>query len=64
MQKVKILAINSPVAINNGYDDIVGQTLPVSGNAYQGFKIHLTSGEVRHLTHYRAKFINRSLSNE
>ena len=61
MQKVKILAVNSPFGIKSGYGDIVGQTLPVDGNAYVGFKIHLTSGEVRHLTHYRAKFINRSL---
>ena len=54
---VKLIGIDSLVAIQNGYKDIVGKTLPVTGNAYHGFKVHLPNGEARHLTHYLYKFI-------
>jgi len=55
--QVLLIGISSPVAIQNGYGDIVGQTLKVTGNAYHGFKVHLPNGEARHLTHYFYKFI-------
>jgi len=54
---VQLTGISSPVARKNGYTDIVGEILPVTGNAYYGFKVHLPSGESRHLNHYFYKFI-------
>ena len=54
---VQLTGISSPVARKNGYRDIVGEILPVTGNAYHGFKVHLPSGEFRHLNHYFYKFI-------
>lgn len=50
MVAVEILGIHSPAGLQ--MSDIVGQTLPVTGNAYHGFEIILPDGERRNLIHY------------
>jgi hypothetical protein len=52
MVAAEILRVRTPAGIAEGYADVVGQTLPVTGNAYHGFEVILPDGERRNLIHY------------
>mgnify|MGYP000256465050 CR=1 FL=1 len=51
-RKIKITGVCTPVGIQSGYQDIVGQILELTGNAFNGFKVILKNGERRDLIHF------------